>query len=142
MNVANPPSAALATATALTIVVWLTPLARAVVSSVKSRRLVLGALDSASGVVRITYGSAFAALLLVAFRPITTRPFTLSKQSSRKDVGDARWRLRVDDRRRQTVNLLAKPSKALRAIPSGKPIAALTSEIETLFRDSESLIPA
>ena len=70
MHVANPPSAALATATALTIVAWLTPLGRAVGSSVKSRRLILDALDSASGAVRITYGSALAALLLVAFQSI------------------------------------------------------------------------
>ena len=39
-------------------------------SSVKSRRLISDALDSASGVVRISYGSTLAALLLVAFRPI------------------------------------------------------------------------
>jgi hypothetical protein len=79
MHVANAPSAALTTATALMVVAWLTPLVRAVVSSVKSRRLVLGALNSASGVVRITYGSALAVLLLVAFRPIANamHPFTL-----------------------------------------------------------------
>jgi hypothetical protein len=70
MHVANPPSASLATAIALTIVAWLTPLGSAVASSVKSRRLILGALDSASGTVRITYGSALAALLLVASQPI------------------------------------------------------------------------
>ena len=79
IHVANPRSVALATATVLTIIAWLTPIVRAVVSSVKSRRLVLGALDSASGVVRISYGSALAALLFVAFQPIANamHPFTL-----------------------------------------------------------------
>jgi hypothetical protein len=79
MHVENSQSAALATATALTILAWLAPLLRAVGSSVKARRLNLGALDSASGVVRITYGSALAALLLVAVRPIVNamHPFTL-----------------------------------------------------------------
>lgn len=79
-QVANPPSVALATASALTALAWLTPLARAVVRSVKSRQLVLDALDAASAVVRITYGSALVALLLVALQPIANpmHPFTLA----------------------------------------------------------------
>lgn len=67
MHVKNSQSAALATAAALTIFAWLAPLLRAVGSSVKAQRLNLDALDSASGVVRITYASALAALLFVAF---------------------------------------------------------------------------
>lgn len=79
IHVANPRSMALATATAVTILTWLAPLVIAVGSSVKARRLVLGALDSASGVVRITYGSALAVLLFVAFERIVNamHPFTL-----------------------------------------------------------------
>jgi FtsH-binding integral membrane protein len=79
-HIANPPSMALATATALTIVAWLAPLVGSLWSSVKARRLALGPLDSASVIVKITYGSLFATALLMAFQAIVNalNPLALS----------------------------------------------------------------
>jgi hypothetical protein len=68
MHVESAQTVALATATALTIFAWMSPLVRAVWNSVKARRLAFGALDSASGIVQCTYGSVLAALLLTAYR--------------------------------------------------------------------------
>lgn len=78
-HVANPPRIALETASALTILAWLAPLARAVGNSMTARQLVLDALDSASRLVQITYGSAVGTLLLMAFETIVhpRHPHTL-----------------------------------------------------------------
>jgi hypothetical protein len=78
-HIQNSRSVALATAAALTILAWLAPFVTAVGASVKARRLTLNALDAASRVVQITYGSALAILLLTAFHAVVEplHPLTL-----------------------------------------------------------------